>query len=163
VIIVDDSITATAQYNELLDSIKQTLAATASMCRLTMSCAGKTMLCAVFGTPGPEVPNATELEALSGLGGAERSAYRLRFAQSPLALRSRDATVVQITPGQQRIMAEAAVYLRTEQPRNDVTVEGIVVRLSRSGSQGPGVVVVEGIAEPRSWLRLNASRRRGNW
>ena len=101
----------------------------------------------VFGTPGSEVPNATELEALSGLGGAERNAFRLRFAQSPLALRSRDAIVVQITPGQQRIMAEAAVYLRTEQPRSDVTVEGMVVRLSRGSNQGPGVVVVEGVAD----------------
>jgi len=61
----------------------------------------------VFGTPGPDTPNATELEALSGLGGTERNAYRLRFAQSPLALRSRDAIIVQVTPGQQRIMAEA--------------------------------------------------------
>jgi hypothetical protein len=107
----------------------------------------------VFGMPGPEVPNATELEALSGLGGTERNAYRLRFAQSPLALRSGDATVVQVTPGQQRIMAEAAVYLRTEQPRNDVTVEGIVVRLSRGSSQGPGVVVIEGVADDSGTIR----------
>ena len=106
-----------------------------------------------FGTPGLEVPNATELEALSGLGGAERNAYRLRFAQSPLATRSRDAAVVQITPGQQRIMAEAALYLRTEQPRNDVTVEGIVVRLSRGSSQGPGMVVVEGVADDSGAVR----------
>jgi hypothetical protein len=106
-----------------------------------------------FGTPGLEAPNATELEALSGLGGPERNAYRLRFAQSPLARRSRDSLIVQITPGQQRIMAEAAVYLRTEQPRSDVTVEGMVVRLSRGSNQGPGVVVVEGVADDSGIVR----------
>jgi hypothetical protein len=106
-----------------------------------------------FGTPGLEAPNATELEALSGLGGPERNAYRLRFAQSPLARRSRDSLIVQITPGQQRIMAEAAVYLRTEQPRSDVTVEGMVVRLSRGSNQGPGVVVVEGVADDSGVVR----------
>lgn len=107
----------------------------------------------VFGMPGGEVANATELEALSGLGGPERSPYRLRFAQTPLAARSGDATVLQVTPGQQRIMAEAAVYLRTQQPRDDVTVEGTVVRLSRDHHYGPGVVVVEGIADDSGAVR----------
>jgi hypothetical protein len=91
-----------------------------------------------FGMLGHEVPKATELEALSGLGGTERSPYRLRFAQTPLSPRARDAVVMQITPGQQRIMADAAVYLRTQQPRPDVTVEGVVVRLSRDHHFGPG-------------------------
>lgn len=106
-----------------------------------------------FGTPGRETPNATELEALSGLGGPERNPYRLRFAQTPLAPRSRDAILLQITPGQQRIMAEAAVYLRTEQPRSDVTVEGVVVRLSRDHNYGPGVVVIEGVADDSGTAR----------
>lgn len=106
-----------------------------------------------FGLPGPEAANATELEALSGLGGPERGSYRLRFAQSPLAARSRDALVLQVTPGQQRIMAEAAVYLRTQQPRDDVTVEGTVVRLSRDRHYGPGVVVVEGVADDSGAVR----------
>jgi hypothetical protein len=100
-----------------------------------------------FGQVGRDVPNATELEALSGLGGPERSPYRLRFAQTPLASSSRDAFLLQITPGQQRIMSDAALYLRTEQPRTDVTVEGVVVRLSRDHHYGPGVVVIEGIAD----------------
>jgi hypothetical protein len=106
-----------------------------------------------FGQVGRDVPNATELEALSGLGGADRSPYRLRFAQTPLASSSRDAIVLQITPGQQRIMADAAVYLRTERPRTDVTVEGVVVRLSRDHHYGPGVVVIEGIADDSGVLR----------
>jgi hypothetical protein len=106
-----------------------------------------------FGQLGLDVPNATELEALSGLGGPERSPYRLRFAQTPLARSSRDAIVLQVTPGQQRIMADAAVYLRTEQPRPDVTVEGVVVRLSRDQVHGPGTVVVEGVADDSGALR----------
>jgi hypothetical protein len=44
-------------------------------------------------------------------------------------------------------MSDAALYLRTEQPRTDVTVEGVVVRLSRDHHYGPGVVVIEGIAD----------------
>jgi hypothetical protein len=106
-----------------------------------------------FGRLGLDVPNATELEALSGLGGSERSPYRLRFAQTPLAPGPRDAMVLQVTPGQQRIMADAAVYLRTEQPRPDVTVEGVVVRLSRDHIHGPGTVVVEGVADDSGALR----------
>jgi hypothetical protein len=106
-----------------------------------------------FGMPGHEVPNATELEALSGLGGTERSPYRLRFAQTPLSPRARDAVVMQITPGQQRVMADAAVYLRTQQPRPDVTVEGVVVRLSRDHHYGPGEVVVEGVVDDSGAVR----------
>jgi hypothetical protein len=100
-----------------------------------------------------QVPNATELEALGALGGPDRSPYQLRFAQSPLAAQARDALVLQVTPGQQRIMAEAAEYLRTEQPRTDVTVEGVVVRLSRDHHYGPGVVVIEGIADDSGTVR----------
>jgi hypothetical protein len=106
-----------------------------------------------FGQAGRDVPNATELEALSGLGGPERTPYRLRFAQTPLAPGPKDAIVMQITPGQQRIMADAAVYLRTEQPRTDVTIEGVVVRLSRDRHYGPGEVVIEGIADDSGTVR----------
>ena len=48
----------------------------------------------VFGAPTPEAANATELEALSGLGGPDRNPYRLRFAQSPLAPERQDAFYV---------------------------------------------------------------------
>jgi hypothetical protein len=106
-----------------------------------------------FGMPGTLAANATELEALSGLGGPERSTYRLRFAQSSVSPAARDAVVLQVTPGQQRVMAEAADYLRTEQPRADVTAEGVVVRLSRDHHFGPGVVVIEGIADDSGAVR----------
>jgi hypothetical protein len=55
-----------------------------------------------FGTSTREAANATELEALSGLGGSERNPYQLRFAQTPLAPQSKSAVVLQVTPGQQR-------------------------------------------------------------
>jgi hypothetical protein len=100
-----------------------------------------------------QAPNATELEALGALGGPERSPYQLRFAQSPLAAQAQDALVLQVTPGQQRIMAEAADYLRTEQPRPDVTVEGVVVRLARDHHYGPGLVVIEGVADDSGTAR----------
>jgi hypothetical protein len=106
-----------------------------------------------FGVASREAANATELEALSGLGGPERSPYRLRFAQSPLGAQSGPAAVMQVTPGQQRIMAEAAEYLRTQQSRADVTVDGIVVRLSRDRHHGPGVVVIEGAADDSGAIR----------
>lgn len=58
-----------------------------------------------------------------------------------------------VTPGQQRIMTEAAEYLRSEQPRADVSVEGVVVRLSRDQRSGPGVAVVEGVADDSGAVR----------
>lgn len=106
-----------------------------------------------FGEPVPEAANATELEALSGLGGPDRYSYRLRFAQSPLDPQWRDSVVLQITPGQQRVMEEAAAFLRTQQPRNDVTAEGVVVRLSRDRHYGSGEVVIEGVADDSGRMR----------
>jgi hypothetical protein len=100
----------------------------------------------VFGQPN-SVANATELEALSGLGGSERRLYQLRFAPSPLASLKTEQAVLSITPGQQHIMAEAAEYLRTKQSRRNVTIEGLVVNLSRDRNSGPGEIVVQGIAD----------------
>ena len=100
-----------------------------------------------FGQLHPEAPNATELEALSGLGGPERNPYQVRFAQSPLAGQRLSQTTLRITPGQQRIMADAAEYLRTKQSRPNVTVEGLVVNLSRDRVNAPGQVIIQGIVD----------------
>lgn len=89
--------------------------------------------------------NATELAALKALGGPEYGLYQLRFTQSPLAQQQSEPVILRITPGQQRILGEAADFLRTRQPRSGVTVQGLVVRLHRSGALGPGDVVIEGI------------------
>jgi hypothetical protein len=89
--------------------------------------------------------NATELASLKALGGPEYILYQLRFAQSPLAGRQSEPVTLRITPGQQRILGEAADFLRTRQPRAGVTVQGLVVRLHRAGVFGPGEVVIEGI------------------
>jgi hypothetical protein len=101
----------------------------------------------VFGQLHAESPNATELEALSTLGGADRSPYKMRFAQSPLASQRLNQVTLRVTPGQQRVMAEAAEYLRTKQSRSDVTVEGFVVNLSRDRHYGPGEVIVQGVVD----------------
>ena len=50
-------------------------------------------------------------------------------------------------------MEEAADYLRTRQPRNNVTAEGMVVRLSRNHNYGPGLVVIEGVADDSGRVR----------
>jgi hypothetical protein len=89
--------------------------------------------------------NATELAALKALGGPEYGLYQVRFTQSPLAGQQSEPITLRITPGQQRILGEAADFLRTRQPRAGVTVQGLVVRLDRSGAFGPGDVVIEGI------------------
>jgi hypothetical protein len=89
--------------------------------------------------------NATELAALKALGGPEYGLYQLRFTQSPLGGQQSEPVTLRITPGQQRILGEAADFLRTRQPRAGVTVQGLVVRLHRSGAFGPGDVVIEGI------------------
>jgi hypothetical protein len=97
--------------------------------------------------------NATELAALKALGGPEYGLYQLRFTQSPLAGRPADPVVLRITPGQQRILGDAADFLRTRQPRTGVTVHGLVVRLHRSGAFGPGDVVIEGIDDDSGTTR----------
>lgn len=97
--------------------------------------------------------NATELAALKALGGPEYSLYQLRFTQSPLAGQPTDPVVLRITPGQQRILGEAADFLRTRQPRTGVTVQGLVVRLHRSSAFGPGEVVIEGIDDDSAATR----------
>ncbi|WP_344972307.1 hypothetical protein [Streptosporangium fragile] len=98
-----------------------------------------------FGQPGQSVANATELEALSALGGPDHEVYQIRFAQSPLASGSHEPTRLRITPGQQRILGEAADFLRTRQPRSEVTVTGLVVRLFRERKLGKGEVVIQGV------------------
>ncbi|MFF3444301.1 hypothetical protein [Streptosporangium sp. NPDC002721] len=98
-----------------------------------------------FGKTGQGAANATELEALSCLGGPDRDVYQIRFSQSPLAAGSREPTRLKITPGQQRILGEAADFLRTRQPRAGVTVIGLVVRLFRERKFGKGEVVIQGV------------------
>jgi hypothetical protein len=98
-----------------------------------------------FGRLDRNSANATELAALGALGGADHTLYQLRFAPSPLAAGGRGPTLLRITPGQQRILTEAADFLRTQQPRGDVTVTGLVVRLFRERETGSGEVVIQGV------------------
>lgn len=91
------------------------------------------------------VANATELAALSALGGPGHDAYQVRFGLSPRAGRVPGVDPLRITPGQQRILREASEYLRTRQPRSGVTVTGHVIRLSRESGPGPGEVVIHGV------------------
>jgi hypothetical protein len=97
--------------------------------------------------------NATELAALKALGGPEFGLYQLRFSQSPLAGGNGEPVTLGVTPGQQRVLGEAADFLRTRQPRSGVTVQGLVVRLHRSGAFGPGEVVIEGIDDDSGTTR----------
>jgi hypothetical protein len=89
--------------------------------------------------------NATELAALGGLGGPEHDLYQVRFALSPRAGGQASPELLRITPGEQRILREAAEYLRTKQPRTGVTVTGHVIRLFRENGTGPGEVVILGV------------------
>ncbi|WP_242608539.1 hypothetical protein [Actinomadura formosensis] len=100
-----------------------------------------------FGKYSPGAPNATELAALSSLGGADHGIYQIRFAKTPLAGGVADPAFLRITPGQQRILGEAADYLRTKQPRAGVTVTGLVVRLFREGKYGSGEAVIQGVSD----------------
>jgi hypothetical protein len=102
---------------------------------------------ASFGQFAADAPNATELEALSGLGGAEQNLYEVRFSQTPLAGERAVPFTLRVTPGQQHVMADAADYLRTKQPRLNVTAQGLIVSLSRTGKYGPGEVTVLGVVD----------------
>ena len=97
-----------------------------------------------FGLAAPDAPNATELAALSMLGGPEQLRYRLRYTPSPVVAGAKSA-VFSITPAEQRIIRDAADFLRTRQPRSGVTVMGLVVRLFRTSAFGSGEVVVQGV------------------
>jgi hypothetical protein len=97
--------------------------------------------------------NATELAALKALGGPGSDTYQIRFAQSPLAGNRSEPVNLRITPEQQRVLGGAADFLRTRQPRTDVTVHGLVVRLYRSRALGPGEIVIEGFDGESGSLR----------
>jgi hypothetical protein len=108
----------------------------------------------VFGAEPPRpAAHATELAALKALGGPEYGLYQLRFTQSPLADGHGEPVTLRVTPGQQRVLGEAADFLRTRQPRSGVTVQGLVARLHRSGALGPGEVVVEGVDDDSGMTR----------
>jgi hypothetical protein len=88
--------------------------------------------------------NATELAALAALGGAQGGRYQMRFTQAPSHAERVAPMRLAVTPAQQSVLANAAEFLRTRQPRAGVTVSGLVVRLARIGNFGPGEVVVQG-------------------
>lgn len=97
-----------------------------------------------FGETGGVSPNATELAALARLGGTGHSPYELRFAETPLASSRLETLRLSVTATEQGVMAEAADFLRTKQPREGVTVEGLVIRLFRTGIFGSGEAVIQG-------------------
>ncbi|MGH3279617.1 MAG: hypothetical protein ACRDNW_10830 [Trebonia sp.] len=115
--------------------------------------AGAQPLRAFGADPLSPAANATELASLKALGGSEYGLYQLRFTQSPLAGGHGEPVTLRVTPGQQRVLGEAADFLRTRQPRAGVTVQGLVVRLHRPGPFGPGDVVVEGIDDDSGTTR----------
>lgn len=102
---------------------------------------------------GRAAANSTELAALKALGGSESFTYQIRFVQSPLAGNRSEPINLRITPDQQQILGAAADFLRTRQPRTDVTVHGLVVRLYRSRALGPGEIVIEGFDDESGSLR----------
>lgn len=106
---------------------------------------------AAFGRPEPGAANATELAALASLGELidERARYRIHFGVSPLAPQppQRVPADLAVTPAQQEVLAKAAEFLRTRQPRPDVTVVGLVVRLERKVKFGPGVVWLQAVLD----------------
>ena len=97
-----------------------------------------------FGAQRPNAANATELSALAALGGPEQIRYHLRFSESPLAASPRGPLRLPVTPAEQRVLEDAADFLRTRQPRSGVTIAGLVVRLFRTSAFGPGEVVIQG-------------------
>lgn len=106
-----------------------------------------------FGEMRQHAPNATELAALADLGGTDRNLYQLRVARSPLAAGEGGTSLLAVTPGQQRIFAEASDFLRTKQPRNSVTVSGLVVRLFRDAKSGPGQISIYGSDDDSGAMR----------
>jgi hypothetical protein len=101
--------------------------------------------------------NATELEALATMGGRPSDVYGLRFAESPVVPSNTTApTVLTIPTASQEQFRRAALLLRERKSKDDVTITGQVVGLSRDGDFGPGQVVVRG----RERQALNQHRYR---
>ena len=120
-------------------------AAASSAARLADQVYSGSQTLSAFGERRPISPNATELAALAYLGGPEHDLYELRVARSPLGGGAPHGTAItSISPGQQRVFADASEFLRTKKPRSGVTVVGLVVRLFRNRSVGPGEVVILG-------------------
>jgi len=90
--------------------------------------------------------NATELEALAGLGGRTQQQYQVRFAASPVVPGPQVAPIVlAVDATAQEWFGKAARLLRERKPKDDVTVTGRVVRLAREGGLGPGEIVIRGL------------------
>ncbi len=100
-----------------------------------------------FGLPERDAANATELSALASIGGEEHARYELRFAQSPLGMETKRPSNLRITPAVQRVFGDASDYLRLAQPRANLRVQGLVVRLTRDGAFGPGQISVLGATD----------------
>ncbi|GAA3608843.1 hypothetical protein GCM10022223_26100 [Kineosporia mesophila] len=98
-----------------------------------------------FARMEPGAPNATELAAMSALGGSEFHTYEMTFTRSARFRSPETPSHLRITPGQQRVLHEAADFLRTKQPRSNVKVVGLVIRLSHdTGMSGPGEITIYG-------------------
>jgi hypothetical protein len=99
-----------------------------------------------FDTDPGETGNATELDALAQLGGGLAQEYRIRFSTSPVIPSAESGpSVVAVGPREQQVFGQAAVLLRELKPKDDVTITGTIVRLSRDEDVGPGEVVVKGV------------------
>jgi hypothetical protein len=98
----------------------------------------------IFGRQPTVQVNATELDAFGGLGGPDREPYAIRFSPSPLVKTwSGDPEAIEVSSHDQAIFADAAEFLRSSQPREGVTLQGLVVRLRRDRALGPGEIVVQ--------------------
>lgn len=99
-----------------------------------------------FANPSLGLGNATELDALAKLGG-DRMPYQLRFTHSALASERRPPRLLTASRADQEILRTAAEYLRNSQPRENATIEGIVVRLFRERVTGPREVTLSAILD----------------
>jgi hypothetical protein len=100
-----------------------------------------------FAQMDSSAPNATELASLGLIGGPDFLPYQIRFSRSPRWGVPAAPAIHTVASGQQRVLREAADFLRTRQPRTDVKVIGLVVKLSRAGNVGPGDIVVYGAGD----------------
>lgn len=104
---------------------------------------GAATLATLTGRGGARV-NTGVLSGLAALGGTEHLAYDLRIGYSQTVRSERDATAVRVAPDIQSVLEDAASKLRAAQPREGVTLRGLVIDLNRVGRFGPGRVVVLG-------------------
>lgn len=99
--------------------------------------------------------SANFCEALAKIGGEQHNEFGLTFAWSPDLPVSQPTEPLKFAPEMQRALKEGAAALRQRYGQSNALVRGIIVRLDREHTSGPGEITIAGLV-----ANENAARSR---